>query len=66
MIKLDVQEYCHECPFFEAEVKGGATELVSTTGEHILFPGDTIISCKSADRCHLVVMKAIGRMEEKT
>lgn len=65
MIKLDVQEYCHECPFFEAKVKGGANKLVSTTGEHILFPGDTTITCKSADRCHWAIMEAIGKMEEE-
>ena len=24
MIKLDVQDYCHRCPHFEAKVTGGA------------------------------------------
>lgn len=64
MIKLDVQDYCQECPFFEAEVKGGATELVSTTGEHILFPGDTTITCKNAERCCWLAENAIKAKEE--
>ena len=59
MIKLDLQEYCQECPFFEVEVKGGPCEFVSTTKEHILLPCDTTITCKSAERCRWLAEKVI-------
>ena len=59
MIKLDVQEYCQECPFFEVKVKSNKCDCVTTEGEHILFPGDTTITCKSAERCCWLVENAI-------
>ena len=35
MIKLDVQVYCQDCPFFEVKVKKNTCDCVATDGEHI-------------------------------
>ena len=66
MIKLDVQEYCHECPYFEAEmvpgycnkrIGGGAVEMVPS--------GDTLVKCKNWLMCRLVVGTALRLKEEE-
>lgn len=59
MINLDVQVYCQDCPFFDVKVKKNTCDCVTTEGEHILFPGDTTITCKSAERCRWLVEKVI-------
>ena len=59
MIKLDVQDYCHRCPYFEAVMvpeygnkrQGRAiVEMVAT--------GDTVIRCTRAEKCAWVVGEA--------
>lgn len=58
MIKLEVEEYCHNCKEFEPETK------VFTLG----YPGmttkvDTTICCKGAQRCKRI--SEFLRKEEK-
>lgn len=48
MIKLEVEEYCHSCAGFEADVTGPIT-TVTTDGE--LCFGDTIVRCAYRNRC---------------
>lgn len=47
MIKLVVEEYCHECPNFEAHVEG---PTIFDNGD--VF-GDTTIMCKKRVSCAL-------------
>lgn len=46
MIKLDLMEYCQDCPYFEAEV---SKEEYGSRFTHIDV--HTIISCKNQGRC---------------
>ena len=46
MIKLDLMEYCQDCPYFEAEV---SKEEYGSHFTHIDV--HTIISCKNAEKC---------------
>lgn len=54
MIRLDVQDYCQECPKFEADV------------DKRIFPGpqgwiaETVVRCEMADAC-----REIHKMFEK-
>lgn len=52
MIKLDVQDYYHRCPHFEAEVTGGPSMLYSTD-EQIseIIMADTVIKCIRSEQC---------------
>lgn len=45
-INLRVEEYCSECPYFEAEV----TKFKSTGGRHQTL-AETLVTCKHAIRC---------------
>ena len=59
MIKLDVQDYCHRCPDFEAEVTGGPSSVYNTEGEcGEIFMADTVIRCTRAEKCAWVVGEA--------
>ena len=63
MIKLDVQEYCHDCLDFVADVERGQKcvidDFASFTGSRV-YQTDTIVRCKYRNRC-----KAIKRYLEK-
>ena len=48
MIKLDVEEYCHNCPFFEA------TNCYAGEEEKIYIYGDITVQCKNKDKCQHV------------
>lgn len=59
MIKLDVQEYCHEFPYFDAvmvpeycrkSLGGALVEMVPT--------GATLVRCTRAEKCAWVVGEA--------
>ena len=66
MIKLDVQEYCHKCPDFEAEVTGGASSFYDTNGEVVeIIMADTVIRCTRAEKCAWVVEEALRLKEEE-
>ena len=66
MIKLDVQDYCQECPYFEAVMvpeygnkrQGRAiVEMVAT--------GDTLIKCNHCHMCESAVTTALRLKEEE-
>lgn len=60
MINLDVQEYCHRCPFFEAVMTTWPNDVQSSDGRlYSLRPEETVIMCKNADRCRWVVREAL-------
>ena len=66
MIKLDVQEYCHKCPYFEAKVTGGPSSFYSTDGEVVeIIMADTVIRCTRAEKCAWVVEEALRLKEEE-
>lgn len=46
MIKLDLMDYCQDCPYFEAEV---SREEYGTPATYIDI--HTIISCKNQGKC---------------
>ena len=49
MIELHVDDYCHACPEFDAEVN--TTRLYR---DNMVYDGDTIIMCKNESRCHAI------------
>lgn len=49
MIRLDVQEYCQECPMFEAVTDHLAVRTNSVRGER--GPVDSVVRCERADVC---------------
>ena len=66
MIKLDVQEYCHRCPHFEAKVTGGPSSFYSTDGEVVeIIMADTVIRCTRAEKCAWIVEEALRLKEKK-
>ena len=66
MIKLDVQDYCHRCPHFEAKVTGGPSVLYSAD-EQIseIIMADTVIKCIRSEQCAWVVEEALRLKEEE-
>ena len=66
MIKLDVQEYCHKCPYFEAKVTGGPSSYYSKDGEVVeIIMAGTVIRCTRAKKCAWVVEEALRLKEEE-
>lgn len=64
MIKLDVQDYCQRCPFFETVTTSWPDDVRNSEGRVVsLRPGETVITCKNADRCYWVVREAL-RLKE--
>lgn len=55
MIKLDVENYCENCPEFKADVR--KTYPIETCIEGIfkVIPGDTIVQCANRSRCAVIV-----------
>lgn len=50
MIKLDLMEYCQDCPCFEAEINAEEyRSMLSHIEKH------TIISCKNAEKCGVLL-----------
>lgn len=52
MIKLDVQEYCHECANFTADVKEPEKYY---TGLNIVEMTDTLVRCEYRELCENLV-----------
>lgn len=50
MIKLKVEEYCHDCPDFEADVYKARCDNL----EMLAFVTHTTITCAHAARCRAV------------
>jgi hypothetical protein len=61
MINLIVEDYCHECPDFEAEVRKGAK--ASTIDGHVARC--TNIFCVHRLKCDRIARYLAKRMEEK-
>lgn len=61
MIKLEVEDYCHSCGYFEAEVTGPVT--LYRMGEDDVVFGDTIIRCSYRDRCKNINKFLSNRMQ---
>lgn len=49
MIVINVEEYCHSCQDFTADVIAPAKIYTSDGNDYIL--GDTIVQCKYRKRC---------------
>ena len=66
MIKLDVQEYCQECPYFEAVMVPGHCNMDIGAGEQQMVPsGDVLIKRKSWHVCGRAVDTAFRQKEEE-
>ena len=64
MIKLDVQEYCHECPYFEAVMVPGYCNKAIGAGVKEMVPsGDVLVKCKRWHMCGSAVTTAL-RLKE--
>lgn len=55
MIKLDVENYCENCPEFKADVKKTYPIEGCIEGVFKEIPGDTIIRCANRARCMAIV-----------
>ena len=66
MIKLDVHDYCHECPYFDAVMVAGYVNKSIGGGVVDMIPsGDTLVKCKSWHVCGRAVTTALTLKEEK-
>lgn len=61
MIKLDVQEYCHDCSHFEACVERSTYYF----GDVEVQVGDTIVRCEHETRCRHLVERIKETKEEE-
>lgn len=60
MIKLDVQDYCHRCPDFEAEVTRGPSAFYNTDGEVAeIIMADIVIRCIRSEQCAWAVAESL-------
>lgn len=60
MIRLEVESYCHECPYFEAEVKN--SQVLYANFEIYEIAGDTIVTCRYKYRCELLKKNLMKRI----
>ena len=51
MIKLDVEEYCHDCPYFKAVNEGGVETYYAVEEEKIYIYGDIFVQCEDKAKC---------------
>lgn len=61
MIELQVADYCHNCPEFEADVQLPRRRLYPD-GELAVI-GDTIVCCKHRTRCYSIHTRIRREME---
>ena len=58
MIKLDIEEYCHNCPDFEADVDKIEISTPHKTFDPLVVKEDityeTVIKCKNRKRCSMI------------
>lgn len=52
MIVLEVEDYCHDCPDFEADVQ--KADIWAGIDEEIWNFGDTVIRCEYRERCRSI------------
>lgn len=66
MIKLEVREYCHECPYFDAvKVPGYYNKDIGAGYREMVPSGDVLIKCKSWHVCGRAVTTALRLKEEE-
>lgn len=63
MIKLDVKEYCQECPDFEADIE--SISYPTFVGDDEVKYHDSIIRCEHRDKCQQLY-KHMTKHKEKT
>ena len=63
MIKLDVQEYCHDCPDFEPDVVK-PEEFYDSNGKYHGMFGSTFVICKHQKICHRFMIYLQGRLSK--
>ena len=64
MIKLDVQGYCQECPYFDAVMVPGYCNKAIGAGVKEMVPsGDVLVKCKSWHVCGRAVGTALRQKE---
>ena len=67
MIKLEVQDYCQDCPYFEADIAYPIEHTIynSVTGreETVFVNKDITIRCKHRNHCANLVRKLKGGQE---
>lgn len=54
MIKLEVAEYCYECPDFEAVVEKDTVEVYDFDEYVNIEKTDTIIKCANCEKCDAI------------
>lgn len=59
MIKLEVEEYCQNCPEFEAEVKKSHAIAIGR-GLKEEPVNETIVKCEHAVRCEMIMNTVIN------
>ena len=60
MIKLDVNEYCQDCPMFEADVDKRV--FIGPEGRRI---AETVVCCERADACEQIHEMFEGQMKRR-
>lgn len=73
MIKLEVANYCQDCPQFKPEVierpqlekLSGYDMMSGRTVKSTTFRGNTLIACRDRGRCEMVYKCISKAMEEQ-
>lgn len=54
MIKLDVNEHCHDCPYFQPEA---TTKHAEITADCVIYVGatETVVQCRDRKRCDFLL-----------
>jgi hypothetical protein len=63
MIKLDVQDYCHDCDHFSPELKEGKWFYVKNSVER--YKTDSIVYCTNRDICNRLHKEFIKKYEKE-
>lgn len=67
MIKLEVANYCQDCPQFKPEVieRPQLGKLSGKAAKSKTFHGNTLIACRDRARCEMVYKCVSKAMEEQ-
>lgn len=66
MIKLDVQDYCQECPYFDAVMVPEYRNKSTGRAMVDMAPtGNTLVRCKNCHLCGSAVTTALRLKEEE-
>ena len=63
MIRLVVEDYCHECRTFEAEVHG-PSRYVDASGNDVIQT-NTVVMCANHKRCESIKRYVEKQLKEK-